>query len=390
MRVRMRPAPSARNECESAPVLAMGSAVRGSLADRVSHASTSCGKKGPGPDRPFRLDLASRSRVRVTERGRGFLPVVHVRRTCRDENSEVGCSSDGMDRAEASFVGLLDAGQYYVFADSISESASGDFVLATQSTREEGQGTAGDTCGEAISLAREVGVARGDTFDARDDVSIGCGASKTPDVVFRVDLLRRARLFARIRRQEGTHLLALQSACGVDGRDLSCGEKIGQVLSPGTYWIVVQTSSRDSFGRFELSYRIQDVTAAERSCASATALTPGTPLRASITGAPNHFMATCAGPADAQRGPDRVHTFTVRKRSKVQVQLRTDSFQPVMSVRRGCTQTSEEVGCWRASRLGQPLAFERPVEAGTYFVIVDSANPHAEGEYTLQLRVSDP
>ena len=389
MTVRMRPAPSAHNECETAPVLALRNAVRGSIADRVSNATASCGNNGAGPDRPFRFDLASRSRVRITEQARGFTPVVHMRRSCDDVDSEVGCSSEGMASAEASFVGLLDEGSYFVFADSSADASLGDFVLTTQTTTETGGGALGDTCGEAVSLASEIGVAEGDTFDARDDVATGCGASGTADVMFRVDLLRKARFTARIRKEEGKHQIALQSDCGVLSAELDCGRSVDRVLPAGSYWVVVQDTARETFGRFELGYRIQDVTAAENACKAAVALAPGRPTTGSITGAGNQFSASCAGPVDTQEGPDRVHKFTLAKRSKVQLQLRADAFQAVMTLRQNCLETTSEMGCQFGSRAGRPLELERTLDPGTYFVVVDGKDADSEGEYTLELKVED-
>ncbi|MFW5740740.1 MAG: hypothetical protein ACOC1F_10295, partial [Myxococcota bacterium] len=203
MTVRMRPAPSARNECDMAPVLAMGGTVRGSISDRVGSTEASCGNDASGPERPFRFDLTSRSRVRITELARGFAPVVHVRTACNEADSEVGCSSEGLKSNEASWAKVLDRGSYFLFADATAPTASGDFLITAEVTDEEGRGTEGDTCGEAISLGAEAGAVQGDTFDARDDVATSCGSPGAGEVVYRIDLLRKARFSASIRKQEG-------------------------------------------------------------------------------------------------------------------------------------------------------------------------------------------
>lgn len=389
MTVRMRPAPSSRSECETAPVLAMRGVVRGSIRDRVSNASSSCGNDGGGPDRPFRLDLASRSRVRITEQARGFSPVVHVRRLCDEADSEVGCSSEGMAGSQASFVGLLEPGNYFVFADSTAETASGDFVIETETAAAQGERAFGDTCGEAVSLSSEVSSIEGDTFAARDDVRLGCGAEGAAEVIFRLDLLRKARFTARIRKQEREHKLALQRVCGVPAEEIACGQDVDRVLAPGTYFLVVEGAGRETFGRFDLGYRIQDVTAAENACKSAQSLVPGRPFVGSVTGAANLFTASCAGPVDTQLGPDRVHSFKLLRRSKVTLQVRSEDFQPVLSLRHGCLDTTTEMGCRLASRPASPVELERILDPGTYYVLVDSKDADAEGSFTLGFQVEE-
>jgi hypothetical protein len=386
MTVQMRPTTGSRVECETAPVLALGSAVRGTMADRVNNAVASCGNNGAGPDHPFRLDLTSRSRVRITQRARGFAPVVHVRTSCDAADSEVGCSSDGMAPLEASFVGMLDAGTYHVFADSAADGASGEFSLTAQAVDFTGGGAVGDTCGEAVSLSSEAGVVSGDTFEARDDVAIGCGMPSTADVVYRIDLLRKARFTARIRKSEGKQQLALQSPCGVTRSELACGTEVAQVLGAGSYWLVVQDAASDSFGRFELGYRIDDVSMVERACATAPVLVPGRPVSGNTSGAPNLFSASCAGPVDMQVGSDRVYRFTLTKRSKVGLRLEAETFQPILTLRRSCLDAVDELGCRSSSRPGMPIELDQTLEPGTYYVVVD-AQDTAAGEYTLALKV---
>jgi hypothetical protein len=232
-------------------------------------------------------------------------------------------------------------------------------------------------------------VAEGDTFDARDDVLTGCGSAGAADVMFRVDLLRKARFSARIRKEEGKHQIAVQSTCGVIGTELECGNAVDRVLPPGSYWVVVESAAKETFGRFELGYSIQDVAAAEGACSGAVVLTPGRSTTGSISGAGNRFTSSCAGPADLQAGPDRVHKFTLAKRAKVGLQLRADAFQPVMSIRQNCLESSGEMGCQVGSGGGRPVEIERVLEPGTYFVVVDGKDVDSAGDYTLDLKVAD-
>ena len=91
-------------------------AVTGATAGSFDHVNAQCGDDAKGPDAIYKLDVPQRSRVRVTEHSDDFAPVVHVRRTCSDERTEIGCASTGAVDEEAAFTGLLDPGSYGVFA----------------------------------------------------------------------------------------------------------------------------------------------------------------------------------------------------------------------------------------------------------------------------------
>ncbi len=388
MTVQLRPTSSARNACDTAPVLALGSAVRGSMVDRVNNAAATCGNRGPGPDLPFRLDLASRSRVRISQRARGFAPVVHVRSACEQADSEVGCSSESMGASEATYAGVLEAGTHFVFADAATDAASGDFSLFVQAVDAAGGGGRGDTCGDAVSLASEAETLVGDTFEARDDVQVGCGTAGAPEVVYRVDLLRKARFIARMRKDEGKHHMALQPACGATATELGCGTDLDRVLQPGTYWLVVQSTARDSFGRFELGYRIDDLGAVENACAAAPVLGHNKGFTGNTQGARNLFFSPCMGPADVQSGGDRFHKITLTRRSKVGVTVSSDAFQAVLTLQRGCAE-AEVLSCRYGHRPGVPVESEHTLDPGTYFVVVDAKEAGNEGEYTLSVKVQD-
>ena len=386
MTLRTRPAATALNECEAAPLMSTAGTTRGTLADRVGNAKASCGNEAPGPDQPYRLDLATRSRVRIIERGVGFQPVLHVRSTCGDLSSEIACSNAGLQSGEAAYVGVLDAGSYWVYADSAQEATTGTFTLTTSTSADVGGSADGDTCGAARSLASLSGLASGDTFDARDDVAVSCGATGAADVMFRVDLLRKARLFARVRAEEGKHKLALQRRCGVTSSELECGTALDRTLEPGTYWVVVDDASPTSFGRFELGYRIDDLAATDVLCAAAPALTAGQTVSGTTTGADDNFTATCAGPVDMQAGKDRVYKFTLAKKSKVQLQLTTPAFAGVMTVRRACSDASSESGCRAASSPDATMQLEQSFDPGTYYVVIDARNADSDGEFSLQFK----
>ncbi len=391
MTVRTEPAGTSMSACDAAPLLASaGGAVRGAIGDMTDSARASCGREAPGPDRVYRLDVPTRSRVRLTEQATGFAPVLHVRSSCEDRGSEVGCAADPMVPGRVAWGTVLDPGTYWVYADSAVDASVGEYVLTSEVTADVGRATRGDTCGDAESIAAHAGDLTGDTFDARDDLSVSCGSGSGADVVYRLDVLRKARLSARVQGDEGKHRLALQKTCGAPSSELACGTSIEQTLDPGAYWLVVDSADASSFGRYAISYRIQDLAQAEAACASPPRLNPGQMVTATTSGGANRLHVSCAGSADVHDSPDRVYAFTLARRTAVALHLHSPSFPAALAIRRSCTQDVSEVACRTGHLGGSDVIIEKVLDAGTYYAIVDGQDRGSSGDFTLQLRVHRP
>ncbi|MDP9000220.1 MAG: hypothetical protein M3O46_08935, partial [Myxococcota bacterium] len=96
--------------CRRAPLIALGSTVAGTTAAMGNDAEATCGAGAEGADSPWRADLPSRSRVRIVEHSDEMTPVVHVRRSCSDEQSEVACGESAGRPGDAVVTGLFDPG----------------------------------------------------------------------------------------------------------------------------------------------------------------------------------------------------------------------------------------------------------------------------------------
>jgi hypothetical protein len=182
LRMTAQNAPSAQEICGAARQLAAGATVVGHMVNTFDNSHATCGGGAKGPDVVYRMDVAARSRVRLTEKSGDFHPIVHLQRACEDDKTALGCAA-GSD--EAVWAGVLDAGTYWVYADSSEDGASGTFTLAAETAPEAGAATAGsvkgDSCGDAIALTDAAGSADGDTFLARDDAVVSCGRPGAPD-----------------------------------------------------------------------------------------------------------------------------------------------------------------------------------------------------------------
>ncbi len=382
--------------CGQAPLLIAGASVSATTSGKPDNAAASCGGGAQGADAPFRLDLGSRSRVRLALHSDEASPVLHVRRACSDEQSETACSEAGQGPGEATVTGTFDPGAYTAFADARDHGTSGGYTLAYESAPPEGTGVVGDGCGDAQPLAPGAGstsaVTAGDTFAARDDVAGSCGGAHAADVVYHLDVPRRSRLVARLDGEESSHLLVAFRHCGDRASEVACGKGIDEVLQPGTYFIAVDGASADALGRFRLAYALQDLSGQAAACASAPLLVAGRPVSTSSVGAGDRFASSCGGVGDSSAtGADRVFRFSLASRSIVKLAVVAHEFDATLSIRRTCSDTpggAPELGCEGDSgENGRRITLERTLEPGTYYAVVDGASPADQGAFTIEYRV---
>jgi hypothetical protein len=379
------------DECRRAPALAPGSSVSGTTATMGNDAEASCGDSAEGADAPWRMDLTARSRLRVVEHSDAVTPVVHMRRACADEQSEVACGEGGASAGDAAMTGLFDAGGYTVFADAHERDATGQYTLQADVAPPAGTGTAGDGCGDAVLLGADPSVA-GDTFWARDDVASTCSGNGAADVVYRLDVPRRSRVVAALQAEEAPHVLALSRRCGDRSSEVGCGRDIDEVVAPGTYYVTVDGASEDAFGRFVMSWSVEDLSAQSRACASVPGLVDGAAVTGTTSGMGDKFSVSCAGSDGAATGPDRVYAISLPRRSRVQITLTASGFDAALAVRKSCVDAAggakaAELACESEGDPGQRDVIDKTLEAGTYWVVVDGQSPNDQGPFTLEYRV---
>jgi hypothetical protein len=395
LNVTVQDVPQLADVCRQARPITAGTTTNGTLHGAFDLAQGGCTSEGP--DVPYRLDLTQKMRARITMESTDFEPVVHLRKTCTDEHTEVGCfdqTTGTSGSGQAVFTGVLDPGSFTIFADSSAEAADGQFTVQAELAPESGTGGTGDGCTDAIPLTTST-TASGDTFDMKDDIAGKCTAPGAPDVVYRVDLARRSRIRARISAEEGKndhqrgHVLVLQKTCADRASELGCGESLDQVLAPGTYFIAVDGATANSFGKFDLDYNVQDVSAQEAACKSAPTLVENQTVSGNTKGQPNRFETSCGGEGRLGAAGDRVHQIVVRQRSTVTLVLSTPGWDGVLALRRVCLDPTgatgahaAEVSCNNDSEDSQHSRITTTLDPGTYFVIVDGFRG-GEGAYTL-------
>jgi len=379
--------------CHRAGVLASGVMQNGSTEGMADDARATCGGGAEGADAVWRVDLASRSRVRLIEHSDDVTPVVHVRRACGDEQSETACGESGAAAGDAAVTGIWDSGTYWVFADGHERDSTGRYTLLLETSPPAGSGTKADGCGDAAPFpAGASGTIAGDTFDARDDVAGSCGGGGSPDVVYRLDVARRSRFVASLDDEEAPHVIVLSRRCGERSAEAACGRSIDEVLAPGTYFVAADGSSPEAFGRFTLKWGLRDLAGQPTACSKAPVLLNGRTVDGTTVGAGDKFAPSCAANDTGASGPDRVFKFAVAARSQVRLVVTAAAFDAAVELRRACGDgvggpALPELACETEADGSHRVTLERWLEAGTYWVVVDGRSPNDQGPFTIEYRV---
>jgi hypothetical protein len=394
MHVAVADVPSIADVCRQAPALAPGPAATGTTSNSFDRFNASCGDGAKGPDTPYRLELSRRVRVRVVESSNDFGPVVHVRRQCADESSEIACSDSGANDHEAAFVGTLDPGAYAVIADAVEHDADGQYTVSVETSAEQGTGTQGDTCGDAVPLPQSEPSVVGDTFLARDDVAGRCSGASAGDVIYRVEIARRSRVTARMTAEEGEHVFSLSRTCADRSTEIACERAIDQVLTPGTYFLAVDGAGAGAAGRFAFDWRVRDVAGQEAACRSAPVIADGQTVAGNSTGAADKFNTSCGGPVENQSSPDRMYRLVLGARAHVRLLLATPGWDGVLAVRSTCldpagavSPRASELACNNDADDSHHARIDAVLDAGTYYVLVDGHAAGNAGTFSLEYHI---
>jgi hypothetical protein len=382
MNVQLADVPSLADDCRAArPIVGR---TTGMLASAFDHSRGTC-DLGKGPDALYRFDVPQRARARIVLESSEFSPVVHVRRTCLDDRSEVGCTDSGAKSEEAALVTVLDPGAYTVFADSAEKGSHGRYVIQAELTSETGAGIRGDSCADAITIVPNEKAVEGDTFEAKDDISARCAGAGAPDALYRFEVTHRSRVTARFTAEEGEHVFVLARSCTDRASELACASTIDEVLSPGTYSLAVDGTPRGPFGRYTFQLKARDLSLQESACRAPPALVLGQTVKGTTAGAGDRFVESCAGREEAQASSDRVFKLTLAARTHLQLLLSTPGHDGVLAIRKACVDPPQmksvrtvESACNNDGPDNRHSKIDTTLDPGTYFV---------EGAFTLESKI---
>lgn len=376
--------------CSSATALVPGQPVAGTTAGRPDYFQAQCAGQAQSPDQLYMLDVPSRSRLRVRMQS-SYDGALHIRRQCSDATSEIACNDDYNDTRHSLLTATVDPGRYFVVADGYAEGASGEYSLLAELGPVAGSGAAADACASPGVIVPGQDLST-DTLAAADDMAGSCGGQGAPEVVYRLDLQSRTRVRVSPVDVEFQPVLYLQRTCGSSASDVVCvdpsgGTTLDTTVPAGTYFLVVDGATADSFGGARLSVRLDDLGALEASCRSAPAIRPGTQITGDTSGQTDRFQATCAGGAAS---PEVVYRLQLRRRQRVRISSEQTDWDGAIYVRQDCTDAATEVACNDDAGDNRHSMIETVLEPGTYFVFVDGYASGNQGRFTLDVILSAP
>lgn len=387
VKARLEDAPSLESVCSQAHAIAPGSKTTELLGEGGSNFEPSCAVTS-GSEALFKMDLKSRSRVRLSmHAGGGGDSNISVRKRCEESASEVACAKDWHFDG-ISWTGLLDTGAYTVIADSNDVNHAGNVELGFDASPANGAGTAeADTCAAAKNLPLTVQTTV-DTFQAKADLKATCAAEGSADVVYKVDVKVKSRIYVSTVEDEGHHVVAIQKACGETKGEVACetmstGKPIEATVDPGTWYVVVKGKGVDDFGRAKINVRMREVGTGPAACKAAPKLVPGTPVTDTTLNAADRFASEkCGGSLAYQSSGDKVYQFTVKERTHVNFTLKNSFYNAIMSLRSDCADPMKgELVC----SYSYSKTLDRDVDPGTYYLVVDGTGTKSEGAFTLEM-----
>lgn len=377
--------------CSSAQTLTPGQAITGSTAGRPSYFTATCAGGARSPDRVYTLDVQARSRLRLRMQST-YDGAIYVRSDCQNPNSELACNDDHRDTRHSMLVTTVDPGRYYVYADGFSDQNAGDYSMRADVAPVTGGAAQADNCGSAGTLAAGQDVEL-DTFPASDDFSASCGGAGAPDVVYELTVQNRMRLRAALQDSEFPAALYIQRTCGQQNTEVACAAgggggpaQLDTNLQPGTYYLVVDGTTQDTFGAARLDVQLDDLQALERACQQAPRLRPGRTVTGDTSSSSDRFQASCAGGAQSN---DLIYRLVLRRRSRVRI-TSEQQYDGAIYLRRDCTDMTTEVACNDDSGDNRHSLVETVLDRGTYYVFVDGFADRSQGSFTMDVEVTRP
>ena len=238
----------------SGPVVTSGTTedIMGKTKATDSQVQPGCGGAS-GLDVVYRIDLPERSLLDIAIVA-PFSTKLYLRQDDCDGGALVQCGDKELSTAP------LEAGTYYLFVDSDSPGAKGDFTLGVAST--PAPIPENDSCETATDLlfsAQGVATVSSSSLYAQDDSKGLCSAafSGGPDVVYTFTATAGQSFTIEVSSPEFQSVIyVMAQGCGDAGFPLGCsstGELAVQGLPQGQYWIVIDGVQPGQWGDFDLT-----------------------------------------------------------------------------------------------------------------------------------------
>lgn len=291
---------AANDVCASAAAMTAGTATAIDTFTATDDLAGSCGGQG-SPDVVQRIDVAARSRIRVSFTDQEFSGVAYLRRACADTATEVACTQfygPNGPPSGGSFgggglgivpptppapprpgimpivalppgptpggTGVLEAtvtpGTYYLIIDG---AAANEFGAVQATVQIEDIAAMERTCRSA-PLLRPGRSVSGNTSAGTDAMHASCaGGAQSNDQLYRVTLARRSTLRLTL-SAEFDAALYIRRDCLTETSEVACNDDssdnrhsfIETTLDAGTYFVVVDGFRTGNQGNFTLDVAV--------------------------------------------------------------------------------------------------------------------------------------
>ena len=384
------PTPPATNEtCEAPMDVSAGGNFNGSFVDVTDDVSTTCGSTGQ-LDLVYRFSTTAEQDVAISvASAAGDSLTFAVRSACDDQNTDRRCIRGA---PAASRLHQLPAGDYFLIVEG-SSARENDFTLDV-SFEAPTPPPAGDTCRNPIPITAPTTVS-GTLRDKQDDLDLSCAFSYR-DIVYELTVTERSDVTLIANGGGSFMYVGLQRECGDDSTQLRCvsgnpGRNKLRNLAPGTYYVVVESSTGASF---DLTVETAPPTmsvpvSGNDQCETAFTVPPtGGLFTGNTSVAINDYgTASCGSGA---LSPDVAFRLDLDARKRVVASTEGSSFDTVLHMHTGACANNGETACDDDGGEGSTSLITRTLDAGTYFFVVDGFGATRSGDYVFEVSVTDP
>lgn len=337
---------------------------------------TNCG--GTRRDAVLTFTLAEPKDVRIASSTLRF-GAISIRNTCAERTSELECKvgySPQIGRR------ALPAGTYFV----IVSGDTGDLDIPIDVTFSPASpAPTNESCAAPFDVGTG-GSFPGTFLDVASNVTTRCGASDSPDLVYRLELTEPKDVVVRATTTAAVPLnvSVRRGSCTSSASEVRCvaGRPAETRLysAMGTYFIVVEGPSTPEVD-FVLDVNLADPTSppAGDTCANPIALTTGTDTPGTLADRDNDLALSCGLAGNREI----IYTFTTTEDRDITVNVDASALATV-SLRPTCDADTGQLFCDAATRT---QVRRRNVPAGTYFVVVEAATA---ATFTIRVDTAPP
>lgn len=377
--------------CQSPLPLTLGQAVQGDTSRARNRQTGACLGESEAGELVYSFTLERRMFVSAAVEA-DFPSGVYIRSDCDSADEEAACvqGESGTTTARA----VLEPGTWYVFVDGAGDE-EGSFSLTVTG---QDVPTPQEVCQQATAITPGQAVT-GTTANGPDIFRASCAnRAPGPDHVYRLEVPQESRLQLS-QETDYDGVLYLRRACAEASTEVACNDdagdiqhsRINTVLPAGTYYVFTDGFSAGSAGNFTFQADLAPVAGAGTqgdTCQDALPLTPGTSVEGNTFAARDDVQTPCGTQTD---GYDLVYRVELQRRSRFTAWFEsTDIHQPVLYLARSCAAgaANAAVAC-RTEALGAEHGLDAIVDAGTYYLVVDTQQARSFGRFRLNSRVED-